>query len=37
MTLKVHIVFEYVAQFCENYNSGLGLYSEQSLESSYYD
>ena len=37
MILKVHIVFDYVAQFCEKYNSGLGLYSEQSLESSHYD
>ena len=32
MSLKVHIIVEYVAHFCEKYNSGLGLYSEQSLE-----
>ena len=25
VTLKVHIVFEHVAQFCEKYNSRLGL------------
>ena len=37
MSLKVHIIVEYVAHFCEKYNSGLGLYSEQSLESSHYD
>ena len=37
VTLKVHIVFEHVLQFCEKYGNGLGLYSEHSLESTHYD
>ena len=37
VSLKIHIVFEHVVQFCEKHNSGLGLYSEHSLESSHYD
>ena len=37
VSLKVHIVFEYVVHFCQKHNNRLGLYSEHSVESSYYD
>ena len=37
VSLKFHIVFENVMQFCEKHNSGLRLYSEHSLENSHYD
>ena len=37
VSLKFHIVFENVMQFCEKHNSGLRLYSENSLENSHYD
>ena len=35
VSLKFHIFFENVIQFCENHNSGLRLYSEYSLENSH--
>ena len=37
VSVKVHIVFEHIIQFCEKYNKGLGLFAEQGLESSHYD
>ena len=37
VSLKVHIVFEHIAPFCEKYNRGLAWFSEQALESSHYD
>ena len=37
VSLKVHIVFEHVVQFCKKHNSALGLYSEHVTESSHYD
>lgn len=33
VTLKMHIVFEHVASWCKEHGRGLGLVSEQSLES----
>ena len=37
VSLKVYTVFEHVVQNCKKHNSGLSLYSENSLESSHYD
>ena len=37
MSLKIHIVFDHIIQFCRNYDKGLGFFSEQGLESSHYD
>ena len=37
VSLKVHVVFEHIVHFCKKHNNGLGVYSEQSLESSHYD
>ena len=37
VSLKVHIVFEHIIQFCEKYNRGLAWYSEQAFESSHYN
>ena len=37
VSLKVHIVFEHVVQFCKKQNLGPGLFSEHSLESTHYD
>ena len=37
VSLKVHIVFDHIVQFCEKYSTGLGLFSEHALESSHYN
>ena len=37
VSLKVHIIFEHIIQFCDKYNKRLGWFSEHGLESSHYD
>ena len=37
VSLKVHIVFEHIIQFCKKYYKRLGFFSEHGLESSHYD